>query len=114
MIKNDQKQPIILKNTKKMIQNNSRRPKMKKTTQKSKVLPTDGRTDRPTDQPTDRPTDGAGCRVAYNVKRLSAFKTELLNMKTLSSKCSAGYTPIDLRSIKIGVNVHGTDHDSHS
>ena len=23
------------------------------------------------------------------------------------------YTPIDLRSIKIGVNVHGTDHDSH-
>ena len=40
-----------------MTQNNSRRPKKMK---KSKVLPTDGWTNRRT----DGPTNGAGCRVA--------------------------------------------------
>ena len=56
MTKNDQKQPIIPKNTKKMIQNNSRRPKMTKNDAKKQSV-TDGRTDGRTDQPTDRPTE---------------------------------------------------------
>ena len=46
---------MIPKNNKKMTQNNSRRPKK---TKKSKVLPTDRRTNGPTDGPTDRRTNG--------------------------------------------------------
>ena len=67
MIKNDQKQPIILKNTKKMIQNNSRRPKTTKNDAKKQSV-TDGQTDRQTDRPTNGPADREGYRVACTKK----------------------------------------------
>ena len=64
------KKPIILKNTKKMIQNNSRRPKTTKNDAKKQSV-----TDRPTDGPTDGRTDGAGCRVACTRLKTDCIKS---------------------------------------
>ena len=66
MIKNDQKQPTILKNTKKMIQNNSRRPKMTKNDAKKQSV-----TDGPTDGPTDR-RSGLQSRVHATKKQVTS------------------------------------------
>ena len=80
----------MTKNNKKMTQNNSRQPKE---TKKSKVLRTDGPTNRRTDRPTDQPTDGAGCRVACTrlKSNISCIISYIGDRKIIGTQDSLGH-----------------------